>query len=300
MSRRTVVARAAKGARADKARPKRSPVLRDERRAQLVTAARDVFGQKGYHAATVDDITRAAGVAKGTFYLYFDEKREVYYELVRSFLQHVKDIGASVAREVHTPAEFFARCEQAARELMRVFLEHHKLARLTYRESMSLDPELERLLRDFYRDLARVEADNIRVGIELGIFRTRRSDDLRLRAHRHGRARRARAPARADAARAARRRARAVVDRLRGLEAALMATRKEPKPADIKPAEQSALAALQETLDGERVAHVATRARLEREVEALHARIAELEADLASAAARIRELEASLQQARGR
>ena len=136
-----------------------------------MTAARDVFGQKGYHAATVDDITRAAGVAKGTFYLYFDEKREVYYDLVRSFLQHVKDIGASVAREVHTPSEFFARCEQAAQELVRVFIEHHKLARLTYRESMSLDPELERLLRDFYRDLARVEADNIRAGIELGLFR---------------------------------------------------------------------------------------------------------------------------------
>ena len=73
---------------------------------------------------------------------------------------------------MHTPPEFFARCEQAAREMVRVFLEHHKLARLTYRESMSLDPELERLLRDFYRDLARVEADNIRVGIDLGIFRT--------------------------------------------------------------------------------------------------------------------------------
>jgi AcrR family transcriptional regulator len=176
MPRRTVAAStrtaAKEVARAKDARAKRSPALRDERRAQLVTAARDVFGQKGYHAATVDDITRAAGVAKGTFYLYFDEKREVYYDLVRSFLQHVKDIGASVAREVHTPAEFFARCEQAARELMRVFLEHHKLARLTYRESMSLDPELERLLRDFYRDLARVEADNIRVGIELGIFRS--------------------------------------------------------------------------------------------------------------------------------
>ena len=91
-----------------------------------------------------------------------------------------------------------------------------------------------------------------------------------------------------------------LVDRLRGLEAALMATRKEPKPADARPAERSALAALQETLDGERVAHVATRARLEREVEALHARIAELEAELTSAAARIRELDASLQQARGR
>lgn len=146
-------------------------MLRDERRAQLVAAAREVFGEKGYHAATVDDITRAAGVAKGTFYLYFSEKREIYYELVRTFLQHVKDIGASVAREVRTAQEFYARCEQAAGELLRVFIEHYALARLAYRESMSLDAELERMLREFYRDLARVEADNVRLGIELGLFR---------------------------------------------------------------------------------------------------------------------------------
>ena len=104
-------AAAAPKAKADKV-SRRSPVLRDERRAQLVSAAREVFGEKGYHAATVDDITRAAGVAKGTFYLYFEEKREIYYELVRSFLQHVTDIGASVVREVKTPADFYARCEQ--------------------------------------------------------------------------------------------------------------------------------------------------------------------------------------------
>jgi AcrR family transcriptional regulator len=151
--------------------PTRSAVLRDERRAQLVAAAREVFGQRGYHETTVDDITRAAGVAKGTFYLYFDEKREIYYELVRTFLQHVKDIGASVAREVRTAQEFYDRCEQAAGELLRVFREHYSLARLAYRESMSLDAELERMLREFYRDLAQVEADNIRLGIELGLFR---------------------------------------------------------------------------------------------------------------------------------
>src|SRR5437868_4153925 len=68
---------------ADSPPTRRSPVLRDERRAQLVAAAREVFGERGYHAATVDDITRVAGVAKGTFYLYFQEKREIYYDLVR-------------------------------------------------------------------------------------------------------------------------------------------------------------------------------------------------------------------------
>ena len=42
------------------------------------------------------------------------------------------------------------------------------------------------MLREFYRDLARVEADNIRLGIELGLFRPVDPLDLRLRAHRHG------------------------------------------------------------------------------------------------------------------
>ena len=52
-----------------------------------------------------------------------------------------------------------------------MFVDHYGLARLAYRESMSLDAELERMLRDFYRELARVEAENVRRGIELGLFR---------------------------------------------------------------------------------------------------------------------------------
>jgi AcrR family transcriptional regulator len=169
--RRTTTARAPVRQPAPRQRRRRSPEQRDERRAQLIAAARDVFAEKGYHEATVDDITRKAGVAKGTFYLYFDEKREIYHELVRTFLQHITDIGRSVAREVKTPKDFFARTEQATNELLRVFIDHFPLARLAYRESMGINPELDRMLRQFYRDLAKVEAENIRLGIELGLFR---------------------------------------------------------------------------------------------------------------------------------
>jgi AcrR family transcriptional regulator len=143
---------------------------RDDNRRRLIDAAREVFATRGYHVATVSEITRKAGLAKGTFYLYFDEKKQIYFELVRTFLQLVKDIGQSVQREVRTPQEFLRRCEQAAGELLRVFIEHHGLARLAYRES-GLDAELEHMLREFYRELAGVEAENIRLGIELGLFR---------------------------------------------------------------------------------------------------------------------------------
>lgn len=153
------------------ARTKRSP--RDERRQQLLQAARQVFSTNGYHDATVDDITRAAGVAKGTFYLYFTEKRAILHELVQSFFSMVTEV-VSVAHDVSSPREFFQRLEDASQRLAVIFRENRDLVRLAYRESMSVDPELESAVRDFYRRFAQVEAENVRRGVTLGLFR----DDL--------------------------------------------------------------------------------------------------------------------------
>lgn len=143
----------------------------DERRAAILAAAQRVFAEKGYHAATVDDITREAGVAKGTFYVHFQEKREVFYALIRGFFGLIHDITASVRTAARGSNDFIAQAEGAAGELMRVFLDNRALARLAYRESMGLDPELEKLVRGFYREIAEVEAANIRLGMEVGLIR---------------------------------------------------------------------------------------------------------------------------------
>jgi AcrR family transcriptional regulator len=150
---------------------KRNPAGRDERRASLIAAAQHVFAAKGYHAATVDDITRAARVAKGTFYLYFEEKRGIFYEVVRGFFQLIKDILQSIAEDARAGGGFVAPAERAAGELVHVFLDNRELARLAYRESMGLDPALEGLVRGFYREIAEIEAQTIRLGIDLGLFR---------------------------------------------------------------------------------------------------------------------------------
>jgi AcrR family transcriptional regulator len=147
-----------------------------------VAAAQQVFGEKGYHAATVDDITRAASVAKGTFYLYFQEKREVYYEVVAGFFRLIMDIGESVAKEA-VGGDFLARAELAAQEILQVFLANRELARLAHRDSMGRDPDLEKLVRGFYRELAEVEAANIRRGVELGLIREDADPMLTAYAH---------------------------------------------------------------------------------------------------------------------
>lgn len=53
-----------------------------ERRAQLVTAAAEAFARQGVAATSVADIVRDAGVAQGTFYLYFTSKDDVILAVV--------------------------------------------------------------------------------------------------------------------------------------------------------------------------------------------------------------------------
>ncbi len=144
---------------------------RDERRQSLLDAARVLFAEKGYHDTTVDDITRTANVAKGTFYLYFSEKREIYYEVIRVFLELVKEAGVLVRSPTGSPIDYVERTRTNARNLIRVLTENRQLTRMAYGEAAGLDARLTELWRKFYREIAEVESQNLEFGIQLGVVR---------------------------------------------------------------------------------------------------------------------------------
>jgi AcrR family transcriptional regulator len=54
----------------------------DERRSELIACAQRLFYSKGYEGTSINDIVREVGVAKGTFYYYFDSKQAVLEALV--------------------------------------------------------------------------------------------------------------------------------------------------------------------------------------------------------------------------
>jgi AcrR family transcriptional regulator len=75
---------------------------RDLRRRELLQAAVDVFSEKGIASTSVDDIVRAAGVAKGTFYLYFATKDDainaVAAWMVESVAERIQGVAADADR----------------------------------------------------------------------------------------------------------------------------------------------------------------------------------------------------------
>jgi AcrR family transcriptional regulator len=71
-------------------------------RARLLEAAEQVFAQLGYHDASIVKITDAAGVAQGTFYLYFSSKLEIFDELVDDLnrrVRHAMSEGSASGRD---------------------------------------------------------------------------------------------------------------------------------------------------------------------------------------------------------
>jgi len=63
----------------------------ETRRSELIAAAWKVFRDKGVASATVSDIVKAAGVAQGTFYLYFDTKTDLVDALVERMADEMVD-----------------------------------------------------------------------------------------------------------------------------------------------------------------------------------------------------------------
>ena len=61
--------------------PSRRTETEAVRQEQILAAARKLFQQKGYDGTTIADIVQVAGVAQGTFYLYFSSKRDAFLAL---------------------------------------------------------------------------------------------------------------------------------------------------------------------------------------------------------------------------
>ncbi len=68
---------------------------KEARRTAIIDAALDAFTQQGFTATKLDDVADRAGIGKGTIYLYFDSKENLFEEVVRQTLFPIRDAAAA-------------------------------------------------------------------------------------------------------------------------------------------------------------------------------------------------------------
>jgi len=107
---------------------------RRKMRLRLIEAALEVFDSKGFDATVIDDITSAAGVARGTFYNYFQTVEELLGTLSTEL---GNDVMRPVERAVEDYPDPVLRLASGLRLYLRTVLRHPSVARLFWQAGLN-------------------------------------------------------------------------------------------------------------------------------------------------------------------
>jgi AcrR family transcriptional regulator len=150
--------------------PAKTSSKREQRRQQILDCARDAFAEQGYQAVTVDDVVARAEIARGTFYLYFDDKRAVLDALVDEFLQRLLGcvVGIDLLHPTDSPRE---QLRQNVERITRLALSEPAMLKIALRDATGLDPAFDDKIRSFYEALRTVLGESLAEGQQNGIVR---------------------------------------------------------------------------------------------------------------------------------
>jgi AcrR family transcriptional regulator len=145
---------------------------KENRKNSILKAARKLFFERGFKSVTVDLIAAKAEVSKGSIYLYFDSKEEIYTQIL---------ISANIER--HREVENFAKQEGTASELLLMFardyvnffLDNNELFRILmtfmlHSENMNLTEEQNTQLIHTTNENIRTVSEILQKGVHSGEF----------------------------------------------------------------------------------------------------------------------------------
>lgn len=135
-------------------------------RQRLLDAAEAVFGGMGYERASIVEITRAAGVAQGTFYVYFPSKKAVFVELVWELNRTLRRSLRAASDALVDPDRFELE-RTGALTFLRFVQEHKSLYRIV-RQAEFVD---EALFREYYRELSAGYRQSLERSMDAGEIR---------------------------------------------------------------------------------------------------------------------------------
>lgn len=148
----------------------RAKAQREERKAQILDAAMGVFAENGYHRSSISDLVTAAGVARGTFYLYFDSKQAIFLELLDRLLSRFRDSVQGVDTAVDA-APLDLQLELIVGGILRAATQSQTVAQIIFREAVGLDEPVEARLRAFEAELHGYLVAALDNGVRLGMLR---------------------------------------------------------------------------------------------------------------------------------
>jgi TetR/AcrR family transcriptional regulator, cholesterol catabolism regulator len=133
----------------------------------ILEAAAQIFGQKGYHAASMKDIAEAVNLQKASLYYHVSSKQDILIALLDKALNILIERLSAV---VDTPLPYEEKLRLAMDAYLEVLLENRSLASVLLLEYRSLDPEMKTLHLPHRNRFEGIWRSLIENGVKEGVF----------------------------------------------------------------------------------------------------------------------------------
>ena len=144
--------------------PRREP---GARRAQIIEIAARVFRQKGYHAASLEEVAKELNITRPAIYHYVESKEEILCEIYEQVMNTLSADLATVAKSNLPPDE---RLYQMISYQVAHVIDRQDRVAIFFQESAQLQEKYSLRLRNKRREFERLFEGVIKEGIEQGIF----------------------------------------------------------------------------------------------------------------------------------
>jgi AcrR family transcriptional regulator len=137
----------------------------------ILNAARTVFSRGGYASVSVDEVAAEAGIGKGTVYLYFKSKEDLY---LAALARDIRKLAAEAREEMENVSTFREKVEAFFRVRLAYCRAHEDFLRIYLSEigSMSANTPISKELRRLHRENMRYVASVVGNAVAHGEIRT--------------------------------------------------------------------------------------------------------------------------------
>lgn len=141
----------------------------ENRKQQIVEAAIKCFATRGYHATSISCIIEEAEIARGTFYLYFKGKHDIFQMILDDYIGHI----SQQIRMVDMQSEISPIVQMGGNieRIVDAIMERPELSKILFNEAVGLDDETQQRLREFYGKIIKIIVSSIKRGKEFGIIK---------------------------------------------------------------------------------------------------------------------------------
>jgi len=139
-----------------------------KRQAEILDLSLHIFATNGYHKTSVEEIIKTAGIAKGTFYLHFEGKKDLFIKLIDDYLSKLYKLFEILDISQSIPIEDLRKKYIEIAKIVVEFPEFRDFTKIILRDASIVENEIDQKLNSFFNKIIEMSADYIENAKKIG------------------------------------------------------------------------------------------------------------------------------------